>query len=74
VVWTWIILSVGWLAMVAWAAIVEPMDEAAPWAYAMTAVVPPVSLLVVGAALSWTVRAIFRYLSPYLLSLTLTRT
>ena len=62
VVWTWIFLSVGWLAMVAWVAIIEPMDEAVPWVYAMTAVVPPVSLLVVGAALTWTARALLRYL------------
>jgi hypothetical protein len=61
-VWTWIILSFGWLAMVAWVAIIEPMDEAVPWVYAMTAVVPPLSLLVVGAALTWTARALLRYL------------
>ena len=64
-VWTWIILSIGWLAMVVWVAIIEPMDEAAPWVYAVTAVVPPASLLVVGAALTWTVRALLRCLSPY---------
>ena len=62
VVWTWIILSIGWLAMVAWVAVIEPMDEAVPWVYAMTAVVPPASLLVVGAALTWTARALLRYL------------
>jgi hypothetical protein len=71
-VWTWIILSVGWLAMVAWVAIVEPMNDAALWAYAMTALVPPVSLLVFGAALTWTTRALFRRLSPYLLRLAFT--
>ncbi len=65
-VWTWIILSVGWLAMVAWVAIIEPTNDAAPWAYAMTALVPPVSLLVLGAALTWTTRALFRRLSSYL--------
>jgi hypothetical protein len=67
VVWTWIILSIGWLVMVVWVAIIEPMDEASPWVYAMTAVVPPASLLVVGAALTWTVRVLLRCLSPYLL-------
>jgi hypothetical protein len=73
-VWTWIILSIGWLAIVVWVAIIEPMDEAAPWVYAMTAVVPPTSLLVVGAVLTWTVRALLRCLSPYLLRLALPRT
>jgi hypothetical protein len=48
----WIVLSVGWLAMVAWVAIVEPTDDAAPRAYAMTAVVPLASLLVIGVALT----------------------
>jgi hypothetical protein len=51
-VWSWIVLSVGWLAMVAWVAIVEPTDDAAPRAYAMTAVVPLASLLVIGVALT----------------------
>jgi hypothetical protein len=60
-VWTWIVLSVGWMAMVAWAAIVEPIDESGPWAaYAMTALVPPGAVLAVGAALSWTARALQR--------------
>ena len=68
-VWTWIILSIGWLAVVVWVAIIEPMDHAAPWVYPMTAVVPPASLLVVGAALTWTARALLRCLSPYLLRL-----
>jgi len=58
-VWTWIVLSIGWMAMVAWVAIVEPIDESSPWpAYAMTALVPPGALLAVGAALSWTARAL----------------
>jgi hypothetical protein len=61
--WTWIILSVAWLAMVAWVAMIEPMDEALPWVYAMTAVVPPLSLLAVGAALTWTAGTLLRYLS-----------
>jgi hypothetical protein len=64
---TWIILSVGWLAIVTWVAIIEPMDEAAPWVYAMTAAAPPVSLFVVGAVLTWAVRLLLRCLSPYLL-------
>ena len=68
-VWTWIILSVGWLAIVTWVAIIEPNDEVAPWVYAMTAAAPPVSLFVVGAALTWTVRLLLRCLSPYLLRL-----
>ena len=63
-VWTWIILSVGWLAIVAWVAIVEPMDDPVPWVYAMTAIVPPGSLLAVGAALIWTGRAFHRYIRP----------
>ena len=58
-------LSIGWLTMVAWVAIIEPMDEAAPWAYAMTAIVPPTSLLIVGAALIWMIRAFLRCLSLY---------
>jgi hypothetical protein len=62
-VWTWIVLSMGWLAMVAWVAIVEPVDESVPWVYAMTAVVPPGSLLVFGAALTWTARAFQKYIS-----------
>src|SRR5262245_34928814 len=66
--------GVGWLAMVVWAAIIEPMDRAAPWVYPMTAVVPPASLLVVGAALTWTARALLRCLSPYFLRLASTRT
>ena len=66
-VWTWIILSVGWLAIVTWVAIIEPMDDGAPWVYAMTAAAPPASLFVAGAALTWTVRVFVRYLSPYLL-------
>ena len=73
-VWTWITLSTGWLVMVVWVAIIEPMDEAVPWVYGMTAVVPPASLLVVGAALTWTVRALLRYLSPYLLRPALPKT
>ena len=68
-VWTWIILSVGWLAIVAWVAIIEPMDEGAPWVYAMTAAAPPVNLFIVGTALTWTVRVLLRCLSPYLLRL-----
>ena len=62
-VWTWIILSIGWLAMVAWVAIIEPMDDATPWVYTMTAVVPPGSILAVGAALTLTARAFLRCLS-----------
>ena len=62
-VWTWIILSIGWLAMVAWVAVVEPLNESVPWAYAMTAVVPPGSLLAVGVALIWTAGALRRYIS-----------
>lgn len=73
-VWTWIILSLGWLAMVAWVAIIEPMDDAAPWAYATTALVPPASLLVIGVALTWTIRAALWCLSPYLLRPALPRT
>jgi hypothetical protein len=38
--------------MVAWVAIVEPTDDAAPRPYAMTAVVPLASLLVIGVALT----------------------
>ena len=63
-VWTWIILSVGWLAIVAWVAMMEPLDDSVPWVYAMTALVPPGSLLAVGAALVWTARAFHRYISP----------
>jgi hypothetical protein len=66
-IWTWLILSTGWLIMVAWVAIIEPMEDAAPWAYAMTALVPPVSLLAFGATLTWTTRTLFRRLSPYAL-------
>ena len=61
-VWTWIVLSIGWLAMVAWVAIMEPIDESVPWVYAMTAVVPPGSLLLVGAALTRTARAFQRHI------------
>jgi hypothetical protein len=49
--------------MVAWVAIMEPLDESVPWVYAMTALVPPGSLLAVGAALIWTARAFHRYVS-----------
>jgi hypothetical protein len=63
-VWTWIILSIGWLAIVAWVAMIEPMDDAVPWVYAMTALVPPGTVLAVGAMLVWTARAFHRYISP----------
>jgi hypothetical protein len=67
-VWTWIILSIGWLAIVVWVAAMEPLDDSVPWAYAMTAIVPPASLLAVGAVLVWTARAFHsafhRYISP----------
>ena len=46
--------------MVAWVAIIEPMDDATPWVYTMTAVVPPGSILAVGAALTLTARAFLR--------------
>ena len=63
-VWTWIILAVGWLAIVAWVAITEPIDGSVPWVYAMTAIVPPGSLLAFGAVLIWMARAFHRYISP----------
>ena len=59
----WVVLSIGWLATVAWVATVEPIDGSGPWVYTMTAVVPPGMLLAVGAALSWTARAFQRYAS-----------
>jgi hypothetical protein len=49
--------------MVAWAAIMEPIDESVPWVYAMTAVVPPGSLLLVGVALTRTARAFQRHIN-----------
>src|SRR5262245_42073398 len=56
-VWSWIALSIGWMAVVAWVALME-MDESVPLAaYAMTALMPPGCLLAFGAALSWTARA-----------------
>ncbi len=63
-VWTWIILATGWLAIVAWVAIMEPIDGSVPWVYAMTAIVPPGSLLALGAVLIWMARAFHRYISP----------
>ncbi len=60
-VWTWIILSIGWLAIVAWVAIAEPLDDSLPLVYVMTAVVPPACLLAVGVALNWIARAFHRY-------------
>ena len=63
-VWTWIILATGWLAIVGWVAIMEPIDDSVPWVYAMTAIVPPGSLLAVGAALLWMAQAFHRYISP----------
>ena len=62
-VWTWIILSIGWLAIVAWVAMMEPMDGSVPWIYAMTAVVPPGSLLATGAVLIWAGRTFHSYIS-----------
>jgi hypothetical protein len=64
-IWTWIVLSVGWLAMVAWVAIMEPIDQSAPWAYVMTAVAPPVSLFAIGAVSIWAAKAFFRCMSTY---------
>jgi hypothetical protein len=49
--------------MVAWVAIMEPMDESVPWVYAMTAVVPLGSLLLVGAVLTGAARAFQRHIS-----------
>jgi hypothetical protein len=64
-VWSWIALAIGWVAVVAWVAIME-MDESVPLAaYAMTALVPPGCLLAVGAALSWTTRAFQRNVSSF---------
>lgn len=63
-VWTWIILATGWLAIVVWVAITEPIDGSVPWVYAMTAIVPPGSLLAFGAVLIWMARAFHRYISP----------
>ena len=62
-VWTWVVLSIGWLAIVAWVATVEPIDGSGLRVYAMTAVVPPGMLLAAGAVLSWTARTVQRYAS-----------
>jgi hypothetical protein len=63
-VWTWIILAAGWFAIVAWVAVMEPVGDSMPWVYAMTAIVPPGTLLAFGATLIWMVRAFHRYISP----------
>ena len=61
--WTWVVLSIGWLAIVTWVATVEPLDSSGPWVYAMTAVVPPGMLLAAGAVLSWAAHTFQRYAS-----------
>jgi bacteriorhodopsin len=58
--WAWIVLAIGWLAAVTWVAFVESIEPSTHWVYAMTAVVPPGSVLAIGAALSWTARAFRR--------------
>ena len=58
--WTWIVLSVGWVAAVTWVVIMESLEPSTAWAYTMAAVVPPGILLAVGAALSWMARAFRR--------------
>lgn len=63
-VWTWIIFATGWLAIVAWVAVIEPVGDSMPWVYAMTAVVPPGTVLAFGAALIWMVRAFHKYMRP----------